>query len=132
MKHHRILLLAVIWTGLSLMPVAAGQTNTLRRVSVDEFARLTQSPTNVVLDVRTEKEFAAGHIPGARNLDFNAADFERKLDDLDKAKVYLVHCATGRRSARACEAMSRLGFKTVVELPAGFRGWEKAGKPVQR
>ncbi len=111
---------------------AAGETNGVRRVSLDEFEKLWQAKTNVVLDVRTAKEFTAGHIPGATNLDVNAADFEEKLAKLDKTKVYLVHCAAGGRSARACEKMKHVGFQSLTDLPDGFRGWEKAGKPVEK
>ena len=110
----------------------AGETNAVRRVSVDEFEKLSQAKPNMVLDVRTKKEFAAGHIPGAKNLDVTSPDFEKELAQLDKAKVYLVHCAAGGRSARACEKMQQAGFKSLVDLPAGFRGWEKAGKPVEK
>jgi rhodanese-related sulfurtransferase len=111
---------------------AAAETNSVRRVSVDEFEKLWQAKTNIVLDVRTETEFAAGHIPGATNLNINATDFDEKLARLDKTKGYLVHCAAGSRSARASEKMKRAGFQSVTDLPAGFRGWEKAGKPVEK
>ena len=110
----------------------AGETNTVRQVSVEEFERLSQVGTNVVLDVRTKKEFAAGHIPGAKNLDVNSPNFEKELGQLDKTKVYLVHCASSRRSALACEKMKQAGFQTLIEMSAGFRGWEKAGKPVEK
>jgi phage shock protein E len=123
--------LALATSGL-LLSAAAGETNAVRRVNVDEFEKLWQAKTNVVLDVRTAKEFTAGHIPGATNLNINSADFDEKLARLDKTKVYLVHCAAGGRSARACEKMKRAGFQLLTDLPAGFRGWEKAGKPVEK
>ena len=129
--HPAICRLALAACLLSLS-AAAGETNTVRRVSVDEFERLWQARTNVVLDVRTEKEFTAGHIPGATNLNINSADFDVKLARLDKTKIYLVHCAAGVRSARACEKMKSAGFRSLTDLPAGFRGWEKAGKPVEK
>jgi len=110
----------------------AGESNAVRRVSVDEFEKLAQSKTNVVLDVRTQKEFDAGHIASAKHLDFNSPDFDKELGRLDKHKIYLVHCASGRRSALACEKMQRAGFQTLIEMSAGFRGWEKAGKPVEK
>lgn len=124
------------------LPVAA-QTNTnvpppkvaaktSRRVDVDEFEKLWKDKSNTVLDVRTAKEFAAGHIPGAINLDVNSPDFSRKVGDLSKDKVYLVHCAAGVRSARACEKMNSLGFEHLIDLAPGFRAWEKAGKPVEK
>jgi rhodanese-related sulfurtransferase len=102
-----------------------------RRVGVDEFAQLWRHKQNVVLDVRTKQEFAAGHIPGAMNLDVNTPDFEQKVAALDTNKVYLVHCAAGVRSAKACEKMSRKGFNFLFDLAPGFRGWEKAGQPVE-
>ena len=85
-----------------------------------------------MLDVRTEKEFKAGHIPGAVNLDFNAPDFAKQAAALDKSKTYLVHCAGGVRSAKACNVMDKIGFTNVVNLEPGFKAWEKAGKPVQK
>jgi rhodanese-related sulfurtransferase len=103
-----------------------------RRVDVDEFEKLSQNKKNPVLDVRTEKEFAAGHIPGAINLDFNSPQFESKVAALNKERLYLVHCAAGVRSAKACQTMSRLGFTNLVDLAPGFRAWEKAGKPVAK
>jgi phage shock protein E len=103
-----------------------------RKVGVDEFEKLWKDKTNVVLDVRTKKEFEAGHIPGAINVDVTAPDFAEKAAALDKNKVYLVHCAAGRRSASACEQMTKLGFTKLVDLTPGFRGWEKAGKAVEK
>src|SRR6266568_2216992 len=87
---------------------------------------------NVVLDVRTSQEFAAGHIPGAINLDVNGADFEQKVAGLDKSKSYLVHCAAGVRSARACDKMSKLDFSKLYNLEDGFKAWEKAGNKAER
>ncbi len=101
-------------------------------VSVDEFARMAADKQNVILDVRTADEFAAGHLLGAINIDFNAADFEAKAAALDKGKAYLVHCASGVRSARACQKLVSLGFPRLYNLPGGFRAWVKAGKPVEK
>ena len=133
MKQTTLCTLALTLAALSFaLTAVAGETNAVRRVSVDEFEKLSQAGTNVVLDVRTKKEFAAGHIAGAKNMDVNSPDFEKELGQLDKTKVYLVHCAAGRRSTLACEKMQKAGFKTLIEMSAGFRGWEKAGKPVEK
>ena len=101
-------------------------------VSVDEFAGMAADKQNVILDVRTAEEFAAGHLLGAINIDFNTADYEAKIAALDKGKVYLVHCASGVRSARACQKLVSLGFPKLYNLPGGFRAWVKAGKPVEK
>ncbi len=104
----------------------------VKNVGVEEFAKLRASTNAVVLDVRTAKEFAAGHIPGAVNLDVNAPDFEKKAAALDKSKTYLVHCAAGIRSAQACVKMDKLKLPNLVNLDPGLKAWEKAGQPVER
>lgn len=91
---------------------------------------LKENKRIVVLDVRTPKEFSAGHIAGATNLNFNAADFEKKLSALDKNQTYLVHCAAGGRSAKTRDLMKAEQFKTIYHLEGGLTAWEKAGKPV--
>ena len=91
---------------------------------------MVDDKTNVILDVRTPAEFAAGHIPGAINLDVTASDFQAKAALLDRSKVYLVHCASGVRSARACDKLSHLDFPNLYNLPGGFHAWAKAGKTV--
>lgn len=111
---------------------ATSGTGAFKNLSVDEFAQMAADKQNVILDVRTAREFAAGHLPGAVNLDVMAADFESKAAALDKSKVYLVHCATGGRSTRACEQLARLDFLRLYNLPGGFRAWVKAGGPVEK
>jgi len=114
------------------VPSAAKPAPKVKRVDVDEFDKLRANKENVVLDVRTEREFKAGHIPGAVNIDANAADFDEKVAKLDKNKTYLVHCAAGGRSARACKKMEGVGFKELYDLAPGFNGWQKAGKAVEK
>lgn len=93
---------------------------------------LGEKKGTVVLDIRTAKEFAAGHIATARNLDFYAADFEKQLAELDRTKTYLVHCASGGRSGRSLEAFKKLKFESVYHLDGGFNAWQRAGKPVEK
>jgi protein disulfide-isomerase len=103
-----------------------------KNLSVDEFARMAADKQNVILDVRTATEFQAGHLPGAVNLDFNAPDFEARAALLDKSRTYLVHCASGGRSVKACEKLGRLDFPKLYNLPGGFKAWAQAGKPVEK
>lgn len=109
-------------------PLPAGVKN----ASVEEFAKLRAGTNAVVIDVRTAREFAAGHIPGAVNLDVNAPDFEKKAAALDKSKTYLVHCAAGVRSVQACVKMDKLKLPNLVNLETGLKAWEKAGQPVEK
>jgi rhodanese-related sulfurtransferase len=115
-------------------PKTAAQagTNAFHNIGVQEFEKLRSATNNVVLDVRTPKEFAAGHIPGATNIDVNAPDFDKKVRALDRNKTYLVHCAAGVRSAKACEKLSKLSFGHLYNLTGGFKAWEKQASPSHR
>jgi rhodanese-related sulfurtransferase len=104
----------------------------VKNVGVEEFDKLRSDKNAVVLDVRTPKEFAAGHLPGATNIDWNGPDFAQKVSALDKNKAYLLHCGAGRRSASAADKMSTMDFPKLYNLEGGFNAWQKAGKPVEK
>ena len=108
--------------------VNKGYTN----IIVEQFDKLRANTNTIVLDVRTPEEYSAGHIRGAKNIDVNSPDFEKQVGQLDKSKSYLVHCAAGSRSARACGRLSKLNFTNCYNLLGGMRAWEKAGKPVEK
>ena len=110
----------------------ASESKTYKNVGVEQFDKLRADKKNVVLDVRTPTEFAAGHIPGAMNIDWNSPDFGKKASELDNNKTYLVHCAAGGRSAKASDKLTKMNFTSVYNLEGGMRAWEKAGKPVER
>ncbi|MFM2395332.1 MAG: hypothetical protein RLZZ546_3315, partial [Bacteroidota bacterium] len=78
----------------------------------------------VVLDVRTPEEIANGKIDKALEININDPGFQASLEKLDKSKPVLVYCKAGGRSARACEIMSKIGFKKVYNLEQGFDGWK--------
>ncbi len=83
----------------------------------------------VLLDVRTPEEFAAGHIAGARNVDFYAADFGRRIDTLDHGARYVVYCHTGNRSGQATALMVGKGFSSVTDVDGGIQAWQAAQLP---
>jgi rhodanese-related sulfurtransferase len=115
---------------LGSVAAKAAEAKGFKTVRAEEFDKLRADKANIVLDVRRTVEFTSGHIPGAVQIDWNGPDFEQKVSALDKSKMYLVYCAVGGRSSRACEKMSQLGFAKVYNLEGGIIAWKKAGKPV--
>ena len=101
-------------------------------ISIEEAAELLKNPEVIVLDLRTPREFAGGHLVGARNVDFNDPGFGENLAGLDRRRSYVVHCASGSRSGRALPLFGELGFEKINHLRPGFRGWVAAGYPVER
>ena|SRR5436190_20783112 len=104
-----------------------------KRIGLEEFDKLRAANTNIViLDVRSAAEFQKGRIGGATNIDISSLRFEEKVGALDKSKTYVVNCAVGMRSARACRKLEGLGFKELYDLAPGFDGWKKAGRPFEK
>lgn len=80
-----------------------------------------------ILDVRTAREFAAGHVPGAVNLPFNrvAAGISELRIEPDRAVV--VYCGHGPRAWIAGRRLRQLGFTNVLYLKGHMRAWRNAG-----
>ena len=100
------------------------------RIGVALFEKMWSDDNLTLLDVRTTQEYRVGHLPGAKRIDWFSPDFAAEAAKLDKDKFYLVYCAGGVRSARACKKMSGMGFKYLVDLAPGFKGWKAAGKAI--
>ncbi len=87
------------------------------------FAQMMRRSDVVLLDVRRPDEFASGHLPHARNLDYLGEPFIDELEQLDRTATYLVYCNSGRRSLRTCVLMCNSGFQKVYNLDGGLRRW---------
>lgn len=105
----------------------AGKSETL---PVKEFAQRMMSKSVVLVDVRTPKEFAEGHLEGATNVTWGD-DFEKqwKAAGIKNRFTVAVYCRSGRRSKAAATALVKQGYN-VIELEGGIVAWQKAGKPV--
>lgn len=116
----------------SLLSARAADGAEVRTIGVAEFEKMRADTNSVVLDVRTPREFAGGHVPGATNLPISAPDFEKRLESLDRNRPYLVHCAVGVRSGKAVRQMKKMGFKQIFDFSGGWTAWKEAGKPVEK
>jgi len=84
----------------------------------------------LVLDVRQNAEWRAGHIPGARNVEAGALPVVHP--DVPKDQPIVVHCGHADRSTVAISLLARQGYRSLALLEGGFSGWQKAGYPVER
>ena len=76
------------------------------------------------VDVRSESEFASGHVEGAANIPHTEiADRIAEVTSNKDARLYL-YCRSGRRSAFAADVLTGLGFSDVVDV-GGFEGAQK-------
>lgn len=88
------------------------------------------NPDFVILDLRTPGEYFPQHLNGAINLDYFSPNFSLLLNSLPKHKFYLIHCASGARSANTFAMMPGMNFTRVVNMVGGINAWNSASLPV--
>ena len=109
----------------------AQATRVARDISDVELEGLLASrPDLLLLDVRTDKEWEAGHIGGASFLDYLEDDFLDRARDLPRDRPIALYCAAGGRSEDAMNRLAKEGFRELYNLRGGFYGWEDAGRAV--
>lgn len=93
-------------------------------------AAIAKADNAQIVDVRTPKEYNAGHLKNATNINVLANTFKTEIAKLDKNNTYYIYCRSGKRSARAAGIMKNLGFTSVYDLRGGFLAWSRANKKI--
>jgi rhodanese-related sulfurtransferase len=98
----------------------------------DVKCRLDAGEEFILVDVREESEWAAGHLPGALHLGKGIIerDIEQRVPDTS-AKLIL-YCGGGYRSALTAENLQKMGYTNVESMDGGWKGWLAAGLPTQK
>jgi rhodanese-related sulfurtransferase len=106
----------------------AGETTAPMTIDVREaFARAGRGAR--LIDVRSEREFAAGHPKGARNLP--PALLRSGESGLAKDDEIMLICASGHRSMREASHLAKAGYSNVANVGGGMAAWQRAGLPVK-
>ena len=86
----------------------------------------------VLVDVREQSEWAAGHVARAVYMGKGIIerDAEKTWPDLDTELV--LYCGGGYRSALAADALQTMGYTRVLSMDGGWRGWNAAGGPITK
>ncbi|MGO9516739.1 MAG: rhodanese-like domain-containing protein [Candidatus Korobacteraceae bacterium] len=105
----------------------------IREVTVDDVkARVDRKEELLIVDVREDDEWEKDHLPGATHLGKGVIerDIEQRVPDLNAPIV--LYCGGGFRSALAADNLGRMGYKNVVSMDGGIRGWREKGYPLTR
>jgi phage shock protein E len=105
------------------MPLAQVSQDALVQMQADKGSQV------FVLDVRTPKEFAEGHVPGAVNIPYDQV--AAHLGVIPKDDEIVLYCHSGRRAGLAAETLAANGYRKLAHLEGDMTGWQKAGRPVQ-
>lgn len=130
-KSNILLIGLALGSGLMLlMPSLKKTAGGVPNLSPAEAVTLINRSNALVLDVRDEAEFAAGHIAGAMHVPL--ANLATRLAELKKyqTKPVLVNCQLGGRSVKACDILRAAQFSQLHNLQGGLSAWVEAKLPV--
>ncbi len=104
----------------------------IKEITLDEVkARQDRGDRFVLLDVREDHEWAAGHLPAAQHLSRGILERDVEGRYPDPSTDLVLYCGGGYRSALAADSLQQMGYKNVRSVAGGFRGWTEKGFPVE-
>ena len=94
--------------------------------------RLARGERFMLVDVREDHEWQAGHLPGAVHIGKGVIERDVETKVPDPATEMVLYCGGGFRSALAADNLQKMGYTNVISMDGGFRGWKDAGLPTEK
>jgi len=129
-------ILALALTACTASPTASASTSQVDAaqlgpsVDVATVNGLLGRDDVLILDVREQSEYDAGHIPGVTLIPLN--DVPNRLNEIPKDKPVIVTCRSGNRSGQATDFLRQQGYTNVHNMTGGINAWQQAGYPVEK
>ncbi len=105
-----------------------------KRIKEEDFRetkkKLDAGEKIILVDTREDAEWARGHIPGAIHLGKGIIERDIEKTIPDKEATLVLYCGGGFRSALAADNLQRMGYRNVISMDGGWRGWTEAGFPI--
>jgi len=113
--------------GIDAWNEAGNETDSVNRISADQFAKEFDRREGVVIDVRKEAEYTEEHLKGAVNFPLNFIN--EWFHKLETGEDFLLHCAGGYRSMIAASILKARGIHNFKEVDGGFGAIGKTNLP---
>lgn len=130
----------MIWTGQSLLFKMLNcymrlYFPTAKRITTERLASHWEDPFShepLILDVRSEEEYAVSHLKGARNISMDDSELliELSREVASKGIPIIVYCSVGYRSAEVVRQLDQLGLSSVFNLEGGLFQWANEERPM--
>jgi rhodanese-related sulfurtransferase len=103
----------------------------IRHIGLEEYKDLAaRGEAGLLIDVREESEWAAGHAEGAIFLSKGIIERDIEKTVPDRSQRLVLYCGGGYRSALAADALQKMGYTDVISLDGGWKAWAEGGMPV--
>jgi len=103
----------------------------VREIDIDQYRKMPAGG-HVLIDVREDSEWAAGHAAGAVHLGKGIIERDIEAKVPDKSTTMVLYCGGGFRSALVADALQKMGYKNPISLDGGWRAWTSAALPVEK
>jgi rhodanese-related sulfurtransferase len=103
----------------------------IQQVDISQYRKMPRE-SHVLIDVREDSEWAAGHAEGAIHLGKGIIERDIESKVPDKSTTMVLYCGGGFRSALAADALQKMGYTNAISLDGGWRAWNEAGLPVEK
>ena len=99
-------------------------------LTVQQVNEIRNNPDVVLIDVREQWEYDAGHIPNVKLIPLG--QLPNRMSEIPKDKFVVMTCRSGNRSGQATKFLREQGFDNVHNMQGGIAAWQKAGLPVEK
>jgi rhodanese-related sulfurtransferase len=105
----------------------------VKEIDIDRYQRMKEAgEAHVLVDVREESEWNAGHAAGSLHLGKGVIERDIEAKVPDKNTRLVLYCGGGFRSALAADNLQKMGYSEVISLDGGWRAYTGAGLPVEK
>ncbi len=105
----------------------------VKQIDIEGYLKMRAAKQpHVLVDVREDREWDAGHAAGAVHLGKGIIERDIETRIPDKSTCLVLYCGGGYRSALAADNLNKMGYVDVISLDGGWRAWQAAELPIER
>ena len=105
----------------------------VQEIDIDRYKQMVASgDPHVLVDVREDSEWDAGHVAGAVHLGKGIIERDIEKTAPDKNSKLVLYCGGGFRSALAADALQKMGYTQAISLDGGWRALQASGLPLEK
>jgi rhodanese-related sulfurtransferase len=102
----------------------------VQQIDIDAYREMQAAgEPHVLIDVREDREWDAGHAAGALHLGKGIIERDIEIKVPDKHTRLVLYCGGGYRSALAADNLQKMGYTAAISLDGGWKAWQQAGLP---
>lgn len=104
----------------------------VKEIDVEQYKQMVAAgEAHILVDVREDHEFAAGHVQGAMHLSKGIIERDVETRIPDQGATIVLYCGGGYRSALAADNLLKMGYEKPISLDGGWRALKESGLPLE-